>query len=427
MLITGATGLIGSAVLARLRGEGHEVVAVVRSVDAAARRLAASRLIQLDISHSTRPEQWLPHLTAIDAVVSCAGVFQDSPRDSTTGVHVEGAAALFSACEQAGVRRVIHISAVGLERTATAFSRTKLKGEAALMARDLDWVILRPSVVVGRAAYGGSALMRGLASLPVLPLVPDSGPLQIVQLDDLTRTIAFFVRGGAPTRQVLDVVGPGSLAFRDVVAAYREWLGWRPAKVVQLPRWAADAMFRLGDFAGWLGWRPPMRSTAKREIIHGAIGDPTAWTRLTGISPQSLRAALAAEPASVQERWFARLYFIKPLIIGVLTLFWIATGLISLGPGFEESVQLARQAGGGDLAPAAVAVFSLVDIALGIGAAVRRTARPSLYAMLAVTLAYVAAGTLLLPGLWIDPLGPLLKTLPILALVLVALAILPER
>jgi hypothetical protein len=52
-----------------------------------------------------------------------------------------------------------------------------------------------------------------------------------------------------------------------------------------------------------------MRSTAGREIVRGATGDPSEWIRLTGIEPQSLDAALAAEPASVQERWFAQLYF----------------------------------------------------------------------------------------------------------------------
>jgi uncharacterized protein YbjT (DUF2867 family) len=91
---------------------------------------------------------WLPHLVGIDAVVNCAGVFQDSPRGWTEGVHAKGAAALFAACVRASVRRVVHISAVGIERDApTPFSRSKLAGDRALMALDLDWIILRPSVV----------------------------------------------------------------------------------------------------------------------------------------------------------------------------------------------------------------------------------------------------------------------------------------
>ena len=91
VLLTGATGLIGRAVLAALAGEGHEVVAVARSAAAASRLLPqATRCIALDIAKATEPADWLPHLVGIDAVVNCAGVLQDGPRDSTAGVHAAG-------------------------------------------------------------------------------------------------------------------------------------------------------------------------------------------------------------------------------------------------------------------------------------------------------------------------------------------------
>ena len=114
------------------------------------------------------------------------------------GFHARGAAALFAACARAAVRRVIHISAAGIDRAApTRFSRSKLEGDRALMALDLDWVILRPSVVIGRGAYGGSALIRGLAALSIRPVLNDTGELQVVQLDDLVETVVFFL---APER-----------------------------------------------------------------------------------------------------------------------------------------------------------------------------------------------------------------------------------
>ena len=61
------------------------------------------------------------------------------------------------------------------------------------MALELAWVILRPSVVLGRNAYGSGALFRGLAALPILPVLPHAGALQAVQLDDLTRTVLCFL------------------------------------------------------------------------------------------------------------------------------------------------------------------------------------------------------------------------------------------
>ena len=139
-------------------------------------------------------------------------------------------------------------------------------------------------------------------------------------------------------------------------------------------------------------------------------------------------AALAREPASVQERWFAMLYVLKPVIFAVLVLFWVLTGLVSLGPGWEPGREYLL-AGGvpAALASAGVIAGALADILVGIGIASRRTARHALYAAFWLSLFYMAAGTLILPELWSDPVGPMLKIWPAMALVLVALAILTDR
>jgi uncharacterized protein YbjT (DUF2867 family) len=428
VLLTGATGLIGSAILARLHADGHEVVAVVRRLDHAARRLPANDFVTLDLREAADPADWLPHLGGIDAVVNCAGVLQDSPRDSTS-VHAGAAAALFAACERAGVRRVIHFSAIGIDReTPTAFSASKRAGDEDLMGRNLDWLILRPSVVVGRAAYGGSALFRALAALPALPVAPDTGELQIVQLDDVVQTVVFFLASDAPARLALELAGPERLSMTEVVAAYRGWLGKSPARVVSLPGWAARAMYRVGDVLGWLGWRPPIRSTAQREILRGAVGDPAEWTRITAIVPRSLAAALATEPASVQERWFAQLYFLKALGFAVFVAFWIMTAIVSLTIGWQIGKDLMFAGGVPDpYASLTVIAGALADFVIGIAVAVRRTTLWGLYAALAISIAYVVVGTILVPALWSDPLGPMMKIWPIMALNLVLIAILDER
>jgi hypothetical protein len=186
-------------------------------------------------------------------------------------------------------------------------------------------------------------------------------------------------------------------------------------------------IYRAGDWAGALGWRPPIRSTVEREFQRGAVGDPTSWKELTGIEPESLKDALTREPASVQERWFARLYFLKPLIFFVFALFWIVTGIVALGPGWEIGMKLLREGGIPEIAPLAITAGALADIAIGACIAYRPTARSGLWAALCLSLAYVVIGTILVPGLWADPLGPMLKIWPVLALNLVALAIFDDR
>ncbi|MBO0717825.1 MAG: NAD(P)H-binding protein, partial [Rhizobiales bacterium] len=308
VLVIGASGLIGSAVTVRLIQKDCDVIAVARRTGQQARRIPAAHWIALDIAAVRRPEDWLPYLDGVGAVVNCAGVLQDSPRDSTRGVHVEGISALFAACARVGIRRVVHFSAIGVDHeTPTAFSRTKLEGDRALMRLDLDWVILRPSVVVGPAAYGASALFRGLAALPVLPVMPETGLLQVVQLEEVVETVVLAITSQIPPRVALDLAGPERLSLVEIVRHYRSWLGWAEPRILRLPRPASILLYRLGDFAGWLGWRPPIRSTAEREIARGATGDASVWIGVTGITPRSLADALAARPASVQERWFSGL------------------------------------------------------------------------------------------------------------------------
>jgi hypothetical protein len=96
----------------------------------------------------------------------------------------------------------------------------------------------------------------------------------------------------APKKLALELAGPQRLSLTEIVKSYRRWFGFTDAPEVRIPRWLAAIAFRLGDAISWLGWRPPVRTTAQRELSRGAVGDPSAWTRITGISPRALDEAL---------------------------------------------------------------------------------------------------------------------------------------
>jgi len=414
IFLTGANGFIGRSLAARLSAEGYAVTPVTRRM--------------IDMQKATVAEAWLPHLTAIDAVINCAGVLQDSPREDTRAVHHRGAAALFAACERAGIRRVIHFSAIGIDRAQPSrFSASKLAGDEALMARDLDWVILRPSVVLGRPVFGASALIRGLAALPVLPSLPNTAKLQAVRLEDVIETVLFFLQPTAPSKLALELAGPDAFTMDELVSLHRAWLGWAPARRVELSQRLAGLLYKAGDVAAALGWRPPVRSTAAREMVRGATGDPQPWQEITGLRPQRLAEALAREPASIQEKWFAGLYILKPVMFVVLSAFWLATAIISLTVGYEPGLALLHVAGIFTLAGPLVVVGALADFVIGSLIALRRTTRLGLFGALALSGFYIVAGTILRPDLWAEPLGPFLKIFPIVVLHLVALAILEER
>jgi uncharacterized protein YbjT (DUF2867 family) len=425
ILVIGATGLIGSAVCARLAAEGHDVLAASRHPAPAG--LGEVRHVALNLASATQSDL-LPLLAKADGVVNCAGTLQDAPGESTEGVHHRGVAALIKACCHQGVRRLVHLSAIGVQRETTSFSATKHAGEDCIMASGLEWVILRPSVVIGRSAYGGTALMRGLAALPLQPVMSHTGPLQLVWLDDVVKTIVFFLHPATPSCQVIELVGPRTWSFSDLVRLLRRWMRWDEVKAIPVPSWLSTLMYRLGDAISALGWRPAVRTTARREVVYGATGDPGEWSRLTGMKATDIETALTSEPASVQDRWFARLYFLKPLIFGIFGLFWLSTALISFGPGWDIGLGLMYEGGVEEpLASLAVIAGASADLLIELAILYRPTSRYGLYAALVISIAYAIIGSILVPRLWREPLGPMLKIWPIMVLNLVALAIREDR
>jgi hypothetical protein len=322
----------------------------------------------------------------------------------------------------------VHISAVGVDTGVGPFSRTKASGETALAALDLDWVILRPGLVVAPAAYGGSALLRGLAGLPwAIPAIHAASTLQVVSVEDLAACAARAIERDAPARITATLVALTPTTLADVLCAIRAWLGFPPAPVVSLPvalgragAWAADGL-------AWLGWRSPMRSAAIAQLASGVGGAPDEGASRLGFAPRSLEQILTGWPSGVQERWFARLYFVKPLALLTLAAFWLTSGLVGLAFRYAAQRMLIHAGMAAPLAGSLVLGGAILDIQLGLLVCFRNTAALALKGMIVVTIVYLAGATVLRPDLWGDPLGPLVKTLPAAVLALAALAMMDER
>ncbi|MGF3026379.1 SDR family oxidoreductase [Methylobacterium aquaticum] len=429
ILLLGGYGLIGSAVLARLLAAGHAVTGLGRDIAAAQRRWPEASWIAHDIGALRQPAAWHPVIAGCDAVVNCAGVLQDGPRDDVRAVQDTAMRALFRACAETGIRRAVQVSAVGAAPDArTVFMRSKHAADAALSQLDLDWTILRPGLVLAPTAYGGTALLRALASVPlVVPVVGGAGPIQTVHVDDVAEAVHLAVEGRVTPRAAYDLVEDEAHDLAVVVAAFRAWLGHAPAPLVAVPRWLVRPVVALCDGLGRLGWRSPLRSTALVQVTEGVTGDPGPWRRAGGPPPTGLRASLRRLPATVQERWFGRLWLLKPIVIGGLSLFWLASGLVGLMRFDAAAAVLTERGLGPGGAQAAVAAGILLDLVLGCAIVVRRLMPRAALAMVGGTLAYGAAGTWLAPDLWADPLGPYVKMLPAALLALVALALAAER
>jgi hypothetical protein len=248
-----------------------------------------------------------------------------------------------------------------------------------------------------------------------------------VSVDDVADAILASVEGRVASRRIYDLVEEKPHSLQELVLAFRSWLGHAPAPVVRIPAWIGRIPFRIGDGLSSLGWRSPLRTTALVQLESGVTGDPSAWLRERGRAPSGLLESLRRIPSGVQERWFARLWLMKPVVIATLSLFWLCSGLVGLAKVDTASLVLTSRGFGEGSATLAVIGGSLLDMALGAMLLVRTTHRLAALGMVATTFVYLAAGTAIAPELWLDPLGAFVKTIPGAVLALVALAVADER
>ncbi|OWV76965.1 oxidoreductase [Rhizobium sp. R339] len=420
ILILGATGFIGSVVAARLVADGHAVTGLGRNPARARLKQPAIDWRQADLSRMTKPQDWKDLLKDQHAVVNCAGALQDGLSDDLAATQADAMLALYAAATRSRPL-IVQISA----RTTGAagalpFLATKRRADEALAASGLPHLILRPALVLGRNAHGGSSLVRALAAFPLaLPLVHAESPVETLSVDDVAEAVSRAVAGGL--RGDIDLAAGEVLTLAELVSLHRQWLGLPPARVFSLAPWLTRPVTWLADMAGLLGWRSPLRSTAMTVMSEGIRSKGES-----GLAATSAAATLAANPSGVQDLWFARLYLLKPLVISGLSAFWLLSGLIpllSMERASAHFLPFMPEAA----ATALTLATCLIDLALGAAVLVRPLARRALLGMLAVSSAYLSGGTLLEPALWLDPLGPLVKVLPSLLLTLTALATLDER
>ena len=434
ILVLGASGLIGRFVTDDLRAKGFRVVGVARSLSPAQTMSALDiqlPILSLDASVLAR----LLREHAVDTVVNCLGVLQDGPGSDTNAVHRDFVARLLQAITDSGrAVRLVHISIPGAaDSDQTAFATTKREAERLIGASGIPHAVLRPGFVVAPSAYGGSAMLRALAAFPLdLPDKEMATPFQPVAAEDISATIAWLATHDIDDASVKavswDLMQIEPLTMAGVIKQFRHAFGTAGWPRIAMPSFLLDLGAKIGDFACRFGWTPPMRSTAIAELRRGVRGDPAAWVAATGITPKTLLETIGCHPAIIQDKWFARLFLIKPLIFASLVAFWLVSGFIALFVSYRAAAGILSAH---NFPPALVDPItigtSLMDVSIGVLIAFRRTAAVGLAAGILASLGYMVGAAILTPDLWIEPLGALVKTGPAIVLMLVALLMLDNR
>ncbi len=281
ILICGASGFIGRHLTHTLQQSGHTVIRAVRNP-----RDASD--IPVDFCADVRKEIWFPRLRGVDVVINAVGVLRDSETNPMQQLHHETPLALFAACAEAGVKRIVHFSALGIDSGVdAAYFRTRVAAEQALksMPEKLRWLCLRPSVIYGED--GGSARMfRMLAKLP-LHMLPMGGEqtLQPVHIDDICSAVERWIND-ADTRSLrVDAVGAEAATMRGMLDSYRAQLGYTPAWHIAVPGLAVHLAAVIGDRIP----KTPLCSDTLAMMAADNSADSKPFSELLGRSPKSYR------------------------------------------------------------------------------------------------------------------------------------------
>lgn len=411
ILVCGANGFIGRAIAGRLTQGGHTVLRGVREA-------RASDEVSIDFSRDLASGDWLPRLERIDAVVNAVGILVERPGQTFDKVHRAAPCALFAACAMAGVRRVVQISALGTERGDTGYFTSKLAAEECLRKSALEWQIVRPALMYG--VDGASArFFRLLASLPLVGLPGGGGQmLQPAHIDDLCEAVFTLLEPATPPRQCVELTGARAVTYRDMLASYRRGMGFAPALEISIP-------------ARMVAWTAAVGSLLPGSILTrdtwkmmqaGNCADTAATAALLGRPPRDI-AGFVAPGQSGPLRQQALAAWRGPLLRGALAAVWGVTGLISLFayPLADSLALLARVGIGGAWGPAALYCAAGLDL-LFAAATVLRPSRRLWLAQGATVLLYSAIIAWALPEFLVHPFGPLLKNLPLLAILFVLVA-----
>jgi uncharacterized protein YbjT (DUF2867 family) len=290
VFLTGATGFVGSHMLARLLADGHTVRALVRrrgtlrAADAPAGRLEE---VKGDITSNSLSD----FVRGCDTVINLVGIIYEHGAETFERIHHHGTRNLVEPARQNGVKRFIQMSALGARPTnASAYHTTKFAAEEEVRNGGIPFVVLRPSLIVGPGSAFVKQMLKVVRAAPFIRPVPGTGKYRFrpVHVDDVVECFAQSLTNPGATGQTIDLVGGEELTLDEIGNAIADQLGVRKSALhIPMPVMKASAaIFSILPVA------PPVTSVQLRMMEEGSTADPDPMMRIFHIRPEGFRAGL---------------------------------------------------------------------------------------------------------------------------------------
>lgn len=430
VLVTGASGFIASQIVTDLILAGHTISCCVRNTSYAKNLFPNTTILACDFINDTHCDRWLERVSNMDVVINCVGILYHPNKKIIWNIHFETPRALFDACVKAGVKKVIQISALGVDKSDVEYAKSKKAADDYLLTLPIKAIILRPSLVYGRGSYGGSSLFRGLSGLPGIIPVPGRGTqtFQPIHLEDLSQSTLHLIEAPINQSEVLNAVGPKQISLSEILTHLRAWLGFAKAKLLFIPL----QFIRLGCLFGDLQAYSAMNTTAYKMLIQNNITSEVEVKKfhdLIGFVPRDFIQGLYSQPSTVQDHWHARLYFLKPLLQFSIAFLWLFTAACSLFfyPKIVSYQLLAETGISTFWQPIVFYSACALDAAFGLAMLLSYQLKKVAILQIVLIFIYTMIITWKLPHLWLEPFAPIAKNIPIIVAIFIFLALESDR
>jgi NADH dehydrogenase len=288
VFVTGSTGFVGSHVLNELVGKGHQVVALVRP--GSEHKLKKPDEVEVAFGDVTEIADLQEGMQGCDAIIHLVGIIRAFPNKGITfeRMHTEATGNVVQAAKEAGVERLLHMSALGVrEDGPTPYLRTNFAAEELVRGSGLIYTIFRPSLIFGR---GGEAInmFADMVKKIVVPIIGDGKyRFQPVSVTTVAQGFEKSLEIEKAQGKILDVGGPDNVTFDEIMDTLAKVMGKTIVKV-HIPVFPLKAVTSVLQHAP--GY--PLTTDQIAMLLEGSTCDEKPFYELLGLTPISLEQTL---------------------------------------------------------------------------------------------------------------------------------------
>lgn len=243
VLVTGGTGFVGRNIVKLLTAHGHKVRCLVRHPDTASETDDSVEFVKGDV---TDLQSVVSSAEGIDAAIHLVGIIQEHGQQTFQAVHVEGTRNVVLALKEKGVKRLVHMSALGTQKDAISrYYQTKWEAEEIVRSSGLDYTIFRPSIIVGEGDGFTTTLIDLVTKGPVVPVI-GSGEYQMqpIPVEDVAACFVSALENNEHIRKTYELCGREALTFNQMLDEVMSALGISKSKV-HMPMGVVSSGVRL--------------------------------------------------------------------------------------------------------------------------------------------------------------------------------------